>query len=376
MRGTASGTLRIAHLDTGMDLRGGQHQLLLLAAGLRERGYEQLVVCREESALATEARDARLRVFELPEYDPLGAHGIVQLRDRLSTEPPAILHAHDGRGQTIAWLASLGLPRLDRGLPVRRIAHRRVTFLPPGRAGGREIHRLKYRHTCDAVIAVSDFIKRQLVECGVPSSMIEVIPDGIEIPPQLPGEAMRRAARARWGFASDDFVAGSLGASTAEKGLDIAVDAARRLERILPEARVVCAATTLDLRESKSNVRFVGLPAGSPDLAEFFAGLDLYLMPSRTEGLGSSALLAMAHGVAVIASRVGGLPEIVTPRETGWLIPPESPEALAETIVDAAADRPRLREFGARGREHARRFSVENMVSRSQALYVRLATRA
>ncbi|HEV2176665.1 MAG TPA: glycosyltransferase family 4 protein [Terriglobia bacterium] len=373
-----SSALRIFHLDTGMDLRGGQHQLLLLARGLRERGLEQLIVCPERSALATEAGDQHFPAFELPEHDPLGAWGVAQLRARLSAERPGILHAHDGRGQTFAWLASLGLPRSYRGLPLHRVAHRRVTFLPSRRSGGRAIYRLKYQHTCHAVIAVSEFIRQQLVECGVPERMIEVIPDGIEIPPQLPSETARREARERWGFAAGDFVAGSLGASTAEKGLDVAVEAARLLETMLPEARLVLAGPSIRgaAGESPRNVRFAPSPQGPPDLAEFFAALDLYLMPSRAEGLGSAALLAMSHGMAVVASRVGGLPEIVTPGETGWLIPPESPEALAEAIAAAAADRARLGEFGVRARARARQFSVENMVRCTEALYVRLAARA
>jgi glycosyltransferase involved in cell wall biosynthesis len=108
------------------------------------------------------------------------------------------------------------------------------------------------------------------------------------------------------------------------------------------------------------------------NLFEFFSGLDVYIMPSRSEGLGSSALLAMAHGLPVIATRVGGLQEIVEEGTTGWLIAPESPRALADAIASAAANPARLKELGENARLRSKEFSAERMVERTEALYVRL----
>ena len=96
------------------------------------------------------------------------------------------------------------------------------------------------------------------------------------------------------------------------------------------------------------------------------------VMPSRAEGLGSSALLAMAYGLPVVASRVGGLPEVVEEDRTGWLVPANSSSALAEALVTAASDRERLARFGACARERVRAFSDDTMVSRTEALYLRL----
>ena len=220
--------LNIVHLDTGKELRGGQRQLLLLARGLRERGHEQLVVCPEGSALDARARQEGLRVFALPRHDLGQANGILQLRTQLLAEPAHILHAHDGRGQTLAWLASLGLP-------VRRVASRRVTFLPDTHAR----HRFIYRHTCHAVIAVSEYIRQLLVGSGIPEASIEVIPDGIEIPAALPTPAARQRARAAWGLSEGDFVIGHVGAFTPEKGQDVAIQAICLMAERLPQARLV-----------------------------------------------------------------------------------------------------------------------------------------
>jgi glycosyltransferase involved in cell wall biosynthesis len=356
--------LKIAHIDTGQSLRGGQRQMLMLAQGLRERGHEQVIVCLEGSSLEERAQRDGFRVFSLPSHDPGHAFGIMLWRQQLQTWAPHILHAHDGRGQTLAWLASLGLP-------VRRVASRRVTFFP----SDRWTYRLKYGLTCHAVIAVSENIRDLSVQAGVPRERITVIPDGIEIPAELPSATERLRLRTSWHCQEDDFVVGLLGASTPEKGHDSAIAALALLAEKLPEARMVLAGDEtaiptgeLNNKTSRESPRTLRL-GPCEDLANVFPGLDLFLMPSKAEGLGSSALYAMAYGLPVVATRVGGLPEIVVENETGWLIPPGSPQALADAIALAARDRGRLMEFGRHGRKRAEGYSAAIMVSRTETLY-------
>lgn len=362
--------MKIVHIDTGLELRGGQRQLLRLARGLRERGHAQLIVCPEASELEARALRESFTLFPLPPHDPAHAHGILQLRQQLLAVPYQILHAHDGRGQTLAWLASMGMP-------VRRVASRRVTFLPENRW----THRCKYAYTCHAVIAVSDFIRQLLIQVGVPDSRIEVIPDGIEIPPSPSPAALRSKVRGQWGFGEHDFVLGHLGAFTYEKGQDVALDAFLLLADRLPQARLLLAGdgptrASPEIARRIEQVRSqTQLRSDIEDLGDFYPALDLFVMPSRAEGLGSAALHAMAFGIPVVASRVGGLPEIVREGETGWLVSPNSPAALAEVILAAASDTPRLGEFGRKGRERALQFSTDIMVARTEALYARLLGR-
>jgi glycosyltransferase involved in cell wall biosynthesis len=361
--------LRIAHVDTGPSLRGGQRQMLTLAQGLRERGHEQVIVCLEGSGLEERAQRKGFDVFSLPAYDPGHAFGILLWRRQLKTWVPHILHAHDGRGQTLGWLASLGLE-------VRRVASRRVTFFP----SDRWTYRLKYGRTCHAVVAVSENIRELSVHAGVPRERIVVIPDGIEIPAELPSAAERMSLRASWHCQDDEFVVGLLGASTPEKGQDLALAALALLTEKLPQARLVFAGdegaipgdtSTLGAKSGCNRILRLG---PIENLTAFFPGLDLFVMPSKAEGLGSSALWAMAYGLPVVATRVGGLPEIVVENETGWLIPPASPQALADAILLAARDHAQLIEFGRNGRKRSEGFSAAIMVSRTEALYHRLVS--
>jgi glycosyltransferase involved in cell wall biosynthesis len=341
--------------------------MLMLARGLRECGHEQVVVCLEGSSLEERAQREGLSVFSLPAHDPGHGFGVLLWRQQLQTWAPQILHAHDGRGQTLAWLASLGLP-------VRRVASRRVTFFPSDRWS----YRFKYGHTCHAVIAVSENIRELSVQAGVPRDRIIVIPDGIDVPAELPNASEKIGLRASWQCESDDFIIGLLGASTPEKGQDVAIEALALLAQRLPQARLVLAgAEAINLGgksindDSRECTRIIHL-GQVENLTEFFPGLDLFVMPSKTEGLGSSALWAMAYGLPVVATRVGGLPEIVVENETGWLIPPSSPAALADAIFLASRDREKLIAFGRNGRNRAEGFSAAIMVNSTEALYQRL----
>ncbi len=360
--------LRVFHIDTGEELRGGQHQLLLLARYLRQRGHEQLLVSPAGSPLEASARIDGFDVFALSTHDLGYLHGSLQLRQEVQGRQPHILHAHDGRAQTLAWLAS-------RGLSPRRIASRRVAFLP--RRGF--LHRLQYGWLAHGVVAVSNSVRQVLVQTGVPAERIEVIGDGVELPPAPAGGQLRREARARWGLTEDDFVVGMLGASAPEKGYEVALKAAALLAGRMPRLRLVLAGMApADVagevaRPAAALAGRVLVPGCIANPAEeFFPALDVYIMPSRIEGLGSSALMAMAHGLPVIASRVGGLPEVVEEGVTGWLVPPGSAEALADAIARAAADPVGLRAYAARAWNHAQAFSIALQAERTEAFYYRI----
>jgi glycosyltransferase involved in cell wall biosynthesis len=333
--------------------------LLSLARGLEQRGHRQLIVCPEGSPLAKRAADEKHEVVRLG--------SIRTLRERLGYQRFHIVHAHDGKAQNISFRASIGLP-------VRRVASRLVAFTPRHPL----IHRWKYSRTCHGVIALSQSVRQVLIAAGVPDSHIEVVVPGIEIPREVPGPEMRAEARARWGFSSDEFVIGHAAAFTHEKGQDVALQAALLVAPRLPGARMLLVgdgperlqARMAELARQASGI--AQLPGYVDDLNQFYAALDLYIMPSRSEAWGLTALGAMAHGLPVIASNVGGLPEVVEHGKSGWLVLPESPEALADAIVDAASDAARLCGFGRNARERASQFSIDRTVERTEQFYLRL----
>jgi L-malate glycosyltransferase len=348
--------LDILHLDTGTELRGGQWQLLALAEALRSRGHAQVIVARAGCPLAERARALGFDTVAGRRH-PWRPGAIRRL---LRSKPFHVIHAHDGRSQSLAWIASAGFP-------VCRIASRRVTFTPAWPA----LHRLKYNLTCHGIIAVSCFVRDLLVGMGIASEKIEVIPDGVALPEKLVSASERKSVRARWRLDDEDLAVGHVGAFTHEKGQDVAIESAHLVAATLPRVKLLLAGDgplrkKLEQQDRNGNVRFLGRV---DDLADFLNALDVFIMPSREEGLGSSALRAMAYGLPVIASRTGGLPEIVEDGRTGWLVDPGSPQALARAVSNAAAHPELLRRLGENARASAQGFTNDIMGARTETFY-------
>ena len=288
--------MRILHLDSGHEMRGGQWQVLRLIEGLRREAIDSTLLCPRSSPLWEKARALQLNVKPLLPWPVL----------RLSRQAD-LVHAHDARAHTLA--AALGRAPL--------VVSRRVAF--PIRS------RWKYRHAT-RYAAVSQFVKGILMDGGVPEDKITVVFDGVPLSENTAGGDTVIAP------ASDD----------PRKGTALAIEATRR--------------AGVDLLLSR-------------DLAADLAEAALFLYLTHSEGLGSAILLAMAAGVPVIASNVGGIPEIVRHRENGWLSDNE-PEAIAAAIRMLLSDRSLARGLAARARQTvAEKFSLDRMIHQTIHLY-------
>jgi glycosyltransferase involved in cell wall biosynthesis len=114
----------------------------------------------------------------------------------------------------------------------------------------------------------------------------------------------------------------------------------------------------------------VSFPGWQEDLAQVMAGWDIFALPSLDEGFGFAALEAMAAGLPVVATNVGGLPELVVDGQTGWLVPARDPAMLADCLRRLIADAEKREAMGAAGRERARKqFSLARMVEQIVAVY-------
>ncbi len=334
---------RIAHLDSSTVWRGGQQQLLLLAGELRARGCEQWLVARP-GAVAEGLRAAGFTVL---------APGAAAWRQVRRCD---IAHAHDGRGHT--WmLAATGLARGGAGLAAtRRVLSRRVAYPIRGLAS-----RWKYRRL-DLAIAVSAHVAAQVAATGLARGRIAVVPDAVDLAALPEAAAARRRLRALADIPESAPCLVCVGAFSAEKGIADLIAAFALLppacRLLLSGAGPLAEALRRQARASgvEGRVRFVAhLPAGPP---EWIAAGDLFVMPSRAEGLGSAALLAMALGRPVVASAAGGIPELIESEVTGLLAPPGDPAALAAAcrrLLDDAALGARLAAAARRGveRRHA-----------------------
>ena len=228
---------------------------------------------------------------------------------------------------------------------------------------------------CDRIVeltpgGVDEHLRRGI---GRPGQFC-VIFSGIDLEPF--GEAVKRRGKTRrtLGVKPDELLVGGVGRLEPVKGFTYFVDAARRVLEAVPEARFVLAGQgSLDgpLRAQAGPLGgrfdFLGPRDDVPDL---MAALDVFVLPSLNEGMGRVLLEAGAAGVARVAARVGGVPDIVRDGDTGLLVPPRDAEAVAQAVVALAREPDRRKALGEAAREHVvPEFGLDRMVMRIEALY-------
>ena len=290
--------MRILHLDSGREMRGGQWQVLRLHRGLIARGHESLLLAREGSPLFAMGREQKL---------PCEAIRPLRVRSRGFD----LLHAHDARSHSLAALLGTVPLVVSRrvALPVRRSASSRWKYSRP-----------------QLFLAVSRHVSAELIRAGIEADRIEVVYDGVPVPPQP-------------AHGNDILAPYSLDPG---KGMALAQEAAKM--------------ASVDLKISSD------LEADLPHSRAL-----IYL--TRAEGLGSGILLGMAHGVTVIASCVGGIPELIADGVNGILVPNEV-EAVA------AAFRRINTTLGCAARQTViERFTENHMIDATIAAYEKVLSR-
>ena len=369
-RAAAGVAVRILHLNTERTWRGGEQQSLWLAAGLRDLGDSSEVACQPGSPLAERARKAGLVVHEIlmrGEWDTSAAGALRRLfRERR----PELVHMHTSHAHTLGGLAARG-----RGGPLTAVS-RRVDF-----SIYRNFLRLswfKYRLLGDRFIAISRAVRAVLLRDGIPADRIEVVPSGIDT--ARLDAARRRDLRDDLGLPPGTPLVGDVAAFGWHKAQEVLVEATPLLLESVPDAHVVLlgdgecrprveeVARRLGLLGNR--VHFLGF---RDDVPEVMGSLDLFVMSSVMEGLCTSALDAQAVGVPVVASAVGGLVEAVADGETGLLVPPRDPPALAAAMARVLREPDlRARLAGAGRRRVRERFSVKAMVEGTRSVYGRM----
>ena len=229
-----------------------------------------------------------------------------------------VVHAH---GVRAAWVATLACRR--RSFPLIFTAHNQIEGSLPARLAVALISR-----RCTQVLAVSESVADSLAACGVARAKIVVVPNGV---PAAYFRAGASRAEARAGFSLPDtaFVVAAAARFSPEKGLDVLLQAARQRKAmtfLVAGDGPLFAALSRDL---PPNVRLLGQV---DDVRPLLAAADVFAVPSRREGQGIAALEAMAAGIPVVASRVGGLAGMLADGDTALLIPPADPEALAAAL--------------------------------------------
>lgn len=374
----AAGGLSVMHVAQGGDALGGVRQhLLSLLPRLRADGVDARVVFLGEGRAADRARERGLPTLVIEKRGRADPGTIGRLARLLREHRPDIVHTHTLSTNLYGrWAARLaGIPRAVTTVHGLMAELNRQD--PTGRLGNRVLlwHNRHLVRTSARTVAVAQRVSDWLVSWGIPASRITVIRCGLEVA-DAPSPTRRREVRAQWGWEDDAWVIGTVGRAVPVKHQAGLVEAAVPLLRADPRLRLAIIGDGPELPKLRSLAREhgvlgqVALPGAVPDAADLMPAFDVFALPSHAEGISLALLEAMLARLPVVATAVGGTPEVVTDGVTGLLVPPASPQPLREALHRLHADRELAGRLAAAGREAVLRdYDVRRTSAQLAALY-------
>lgn len=390
--------MTIVHVETGRRLYGGALQVLYLVRGLRRRGVPSVLLVPKGSQVASRAREWGLPTDEFRYWGEADVTAIGRMARRYRRAGALLVHVHSRRGADTFG----GVAAARANVPA--VLTRRVDNPEPGWAARRKYP--AYSH----VVAISDAVRKALTSAGVPPEKISLVPSAVDVS-EWGNPRTRSALDRQFNLTTGAPAAAMVAQFIPRKGHRLLVEALAALRaHNANEARDKAKARTstrgkqpqVPVKQSQMRVkqpqalvkprmptvvlfgrgplkkavaawartagvadliRFAGY---RDDLPKWLGAFDFLVHPATTEGLGVAVLQAAAAGIPVVASRAGGLPEVVEDRKTGFLFKPGSRVELAATLsaISGAGARLPSREMGRRAHRRVQKlFSVDLMVN-------------
>jgi glycosyltransferase involved in cell wall biosynthesis len=312
--------MKIIHVLHSHDYGGAESHALIMMRGQRARGHDVMFAGPQDSWLGRACREHGIAATHIRLHGLFDVRSHCALRSLVREWQADVVHGHLVRASFYAGWAG------------------RAEGAPVAVCTAHTTNALKHMGRCAHIVADSQAIAANLVAHGYAPQKVSVIYTGVPRSPRQDRAAVRREL----GFDDDDIVVGHAGRFIRDKGQDVLVRAMALVQH--PRVKLVMigrddtafAEQVHQYPQDPDRVRYLGY---RPDVQRVLQALDLYVQPSRREGLPLAVSEAFDAGLPVVASRVGGVPEIVRHGETGWVVEPDDPQGLAQAIDALATDR-------------------------------------
>lgn len=344
----------VLHTESSPGLGGQEIRTLDEARWVGERGWRVLLACRPDGRLFERARATGVEAVPVAMKGPWDAGAVARLAALVRRERISIVHTHSSIDGWVGGMAA----RLT-GIPVVRTRHVSIAI----RRGWNPV----YTWLADRVITSGEAIRRMVIQVGVAPDRVIAIPAGVNLQ-AFPFGARSAELATSLGLGSP--VIGSIAMFRGSKGHAHLIEAFALVRAAHPGASLLLVGDGIRRPWVEALAREAGLGAAvvftgfRPDVPALLGCMDCFVLAStRTEGVPQSLLQAFAAGVPVVASEVGGVPELVTDGVTGLLVKAESAPALAHAVQSVLADR-----GAAARRARAARALVEGRFSHTAAI--------
>lgn len=336
--------LHIRHVNLARGFRGGERQTVLLIRALAEHGVTQSLVCRRDSELADKVADLDVAII----------HADFPFSGHYKAEPADLVHAHEAKA--VHWAFLHHRLRKTPYLLTRRV---------PQPVKDKASNRMTYR-SASCAVAISSVIEEHLrMRDWCP---VARIPSALAHLPSDPG----RVAELRKRFEGRRVI-GHIGALVdRHKGQRLLIEAALQLRTSHPDLLFLCLGQGEDeaaLKRESAGLDNIVWEGFHDNIGDYLEIMDLFAFPSRNEGLGSTLLDAMDHGVPIIATAVDGIPDIVIHEQSGLLVPPGDAMTLASTIAELVDDPARSERLVSGARQRLSGFTPSAMGDAYMRLY-------
>jgi glycosyltransferase involved in cell wall biosynthesis len=350
----------ILHTEASSGLGGQELRIVAESRWLQEHGWSALIACQPGSRLFSEACASAADAVAVRMRSALDLGALWALRRVMRARAVDLVHTHSS---TDSWLGALAAKSL--GLPVVRSRHVSIVIRSA------RVYRL-----ADRVVTSGETVRAIVVRAGVPAERVVAIPPGVDTArfhTAVSGKTVRDELRLGDGEALVGLVANIRGS----KGHNVFLEAAREILRAAPHARFVIVGDGVGYDEVRRRVsdlglaRHVTMTGFRRDIPEVMAALDVLVLPSiRSEATSQVIPQALAMGTPVVATTVGGSPELIRDGETGRLVPPDDACALARAVLEILRDPERARAMGRAGQARVvARLTLDASMARTTAVY-------
>ncbi len=355
--------ITILHTESSLGWGGQEKRTLRELLGLPRNSFRAMLACPPEARIGTNARQEGVHVESVKiraNFDPLAVLQFMRMYTRQGVD---IVHTHS---LADSWSASTAAKLSRRRPRVVRTRHLNAAFR----------NRLLYTFMAERVITVGESTRRYMItEKGIPEGRVLTIATGVDLTEFDPGKN-RQDLRQELGIPADAPVFGTVAVFRHLKGHRFLLEAVPEIIRSVPGARLLLVGegpqqkNLLKIVAEKGIGESVIMPGFRKDIPRALNTMDVFVFPSLQEALGTAILEAMAMEKPVVASRAGGIPELVAEGRTGFLLEPGDPQAIAQKVSVLLKDPGLRQEMGRAGRKFVEaHYDNRSMVERLAELY-------
>lgn len=355
--------LTILHTESSKGWGGQENRTLKESIGLKNLGARVIIACPPDSKLAKIGAENGIEIKTIKMENSISLPAIASLLKIIRDEKVNIVCTHSGKDSMLGAISG----RISKMKPV--IVRTRHLALPI-------TSKITYSLLPHKVVTVSDYVRKYLVETeGIAADQVVSIPTGVD-PGIFDPDSIKAVSKEELGIPADTRIVGTIAIFRRKKGHHILLDAIPKVLKEFPKTIFLFVGDGPQRKNIERKIAELGitdhvkLPGLRKDIPEILKSIDLFVLPTLQEALGTSFLEAMAMRKPVVGTRIGGVPDVVMDGVSGVLVEPEDPAILAKEIINLLGNQDMMNKMGNKGRRIVEeRYSVDIMVNRLYSFY-------